>query len=289
MAAADEAEHRHAGGARGGDAGDAVLDHQAIARRGAHRARRVQEKIGMGFPARPRRRKKCSARTASHSRRPEREAEPLGRARRRDANRDAQAPDRLPHAFDSLEFGANVASISRDRSSGNSYGSGARVRSRPCVRPNRASARETARASPRRQLKPGLAEPARVTASAITSLSTSTPSQSNMTTSGQRAFQGRVANLRSARRRISCARRFRAWNAEIAPPAGPREARWPTSTPSPGQASASRRYGADHRRAQQHRLRRLRRLDRLADASAMICRTSGLCAAPPLTTIASNS
>ena len=46
MAAADKAEHRHAGGARRRDARDAVLDHQAIARRGAHRSRREQEEIG---------------------------------------------------------------------------------------------------------------------------------------------------------------------------------------------------------------------------------------------------
>jgi hypothetical protein len=59
-----------------------------------------------------------------------------------------------------------------------------------------------------------------MTPSAITSLSTSTPSQSKMTNSGQRDLRSSSRISRSVRRSIWQARRFRAWNAAIAPPAG---------------------------------------------------------------------
>ncbi len=82
MAAADEAEYFHAGGARGGHARDAVLDDEAVFGGRAHRARREQEEVGMGLAARNfgggedvRGEEGFVARHA------QREAQPLGRAR----------------------------------------------------------------------------------------------------------------------------------------------------------------------------------------------------------------
>ena len=82
---------------------------------------------------------------------------------------------------------------------------------------------------------------------------------------GPAGFQGRSRISRSAWRRISCARRFRAWNAANAPPAGAARSAIADIDPiAEIKRLRPRRYGADHRRAEQHRLRRLRRLDRLA-------------------------
>jgi hypothetical protein len=111
-----------------------------------------------------------------------------------------------------------------------------------------------------------------------------------MTTSGQRAFRLVWRTSRSAWRRISCARRFRAWNAANAPPAGavrsaivdidpiaetsvcvPAATAPIIAEPSSTGSAVS---GAS---------------TVLPQTSAMIWRTNGLCAAPPLTTIASNS
>ena len=105
MTGADEPEHPHPGGPRGGDAGDAVLDHQAVLRRGAHRARCEKEEIGTGLSLRDLGGGKNVGREQGLiTGNPKREAEPLGRARRGDANARPQAPDRLAHALDPLEF-----------------------------------------------------------------------------------------------------------------------------------------------------------------------------------------
>ena len=45
MTGADKSEHRHPGGGPGNNASDAVLDHKAVLRLGAHRARGVEKKI----------------------------------------------------------------------------------------------------------------------------------------------------------------------------------------------------------------------------------------------------
>ncbi len=52
MARADKAEHCHSRSARGDDSGDAVLNHEAVFRLDAHRARRMQKKIRTWFSLR---------------------------------------------------------------------------------------------------------------------------------------------------------------------------------------------------------------------------------------------
>src|SRR5580698_8140431 len=103
MTGPDKTEHRHARGAPGSNARDAVLDHEAILRRNAHRARRVQKKIrtrfslgdvGSG--------KNVGSKHRLVTNHPKREAQPLMPARGGDAHTRAQAFDSLPHALDPL-------------------------------------------------------------------------------------------------------------------------------------------------------------------------------------------
>ena len=52
VTAADETDRRHARRRRGGDAGDGILDHDAIFRCNLAARRREQEKVGRGFALR---------------------------------------------------------------------------------------------------------------------------------------------------------------------------------------------------------------------------------------------
>ena len=153
MARADKPEHRHPGGARGGDSRDAVLDHQAVfRRRRPSRAPRAGKDPDSAFPPRPRRRKKCWARTGSRSRprRSERRSLscPLEEATHTRARKPSTACRTPSTPFSSR---ANADRISREKSSRKLLGQRrARVRLRFYAGPNRADAPGSARAFPDR-------------------------------------------------------------------------------------------------------------------------------------------
>ena len=132
---------------------------------------------------------------------------------------------------------------------------------------NRAVAPGSARVFPGRSgERPASPSLRRMTPSAITSLSTSTPSQSNITSSGQRELRIKFANLPLGSPQDLCrpGAFVRGTQRSARPPASLRPARSPTSPTSRTPWSAPRRGSADHRGAQKHRLQGLRRFDRLA-------------------------
>ncbi len=205
MAAADKAEHCHSGGARGCDPRDAVLDHQAVAGRGAHRSRREEKEIGARLALRDLGgRKNVGREQGLVTRDPKRETQPLGRARRGDANARPKPPTACRTPSTPFSSRAKVSRISRERASGNSLGNGA-PSSASTLRTTelRRSPRKRSRVSSSVRRRPASPSLRRVTASAITSLSTSTPSQSKITTSGQRAPRVVPRISRSACRKIS--------------------------------------------------------------------------------------
>ena len=105
MTGADKPEHRHARSAPSDDTRDAVLDHQAVFRLDAHRARRMQEKIRTRLSLRDvGGGKNVGGEHRLVARHAKREAQSLMPARRGDAHAPAQAFDSLPHAFDPFQF-----------------------------------------------------------------------------------------------------------------------------------------------------------------------------------------
>jgi hypothetical protein len=105
MTGADKSEYRHAGGAPGDDSSDAVLDHKAVFRRDAHRARGVQEKIRTWLSLRDvGGGKNVGGEHRLVAGNAKRKAQSLMPARGGDAYMRAQALDSLPHAFDPFQF-----------------------------------------------------------------------------------------------------------------------------------------------------------------------------------------
>ena len=183
-----------------------------------------RKRSGLGFPsATSAAGKNVGGEHRLVARHPKRKAQSLMPARyRRTHTRGAQAFDGLPYAFDPFQFAPkrelNLARKLVTKILGQWP---PEFRFKLYTGTNRAVAPGSVRVFPdrsgERQASPSRR---RMTPSAISSLSTSTPSQSKMTNSGQQDLWVSSRISRSVRRSISQARRFRAWNAAIAPRAG---------------------------------------------------------------------
>ena len=210
MARADKAVNSHAGGARALNARDAVLDHQAVARRNAHRARRVEKKFGAWLslgdvgggkmwgankPSYPTTRRAKRSRSGA-----------LEEATQTRAPNPSTASLTPGTPLSSL---AKAATVSRDRSSGNASAKARPVRLRRAAPRIDPQANEALARFPSVRLRPASPSRRRVTASAISFAVDQHAVAIENDKFGPARLAHRSRTSRSARRKIALASRFR--------------------------------------------------------------------------------
>lgn len=109
VAAPREERHGHARGARGEDAGRAVLDHEAAGGLRAHLGRGVEEEVGGGLAAGDLRGGEEAPHQGHEPRGPEARARPLRRGGGGDAEGDRAGPQHLGRAGGGAELGGEAA------------------------------------------------------------------------------------------------------------------------------------------------------------------------------------
>ena len=200
MAAAAKPDDRHAGGDRGGDADDAVLDHNAGRRGGAEPARPPAETgRGPACPPRPGSRcthagrKSAAARSAPDARAPA----AGGRSRRRSAPPATSSAIPRPPASASARARGQAQSRSRIASKNPSGRTRPKRASTAAVRVSRFLPKPSSKASAAVAGNAASVRHSPSTRAKMISLSTRTPSQSKMTRSDTRSLSPRELRRRA--------------------------------------------------------------------------------------------